>query len=395
METIHQCYIHDRHGLLHDIITSGLSIEKCIAKLSDGTTLLHHATRNRDVEMVSALLKRLPIMDFEDMWGIDPITIAAARGYTEIVELFLDRGHKVNCANYLIISPLGCAIQNEHHQVVKLILSRSNLGKIDSKIFVDVAETGNIELFDIVYSYMPISETRAIIQPIVAGQGITINTDQGNIPGQGNVVVKGLTAGSNITISYSNTVEIHNDEMMPESYSLLDIVLHLAKFHTSKHISLLCHIIWKCNIRYNARMIDNALREKASVEYFKSILKRYASDSSLINSRFIFHNLVFYLRHTEKCCNPEEHKRLKEVFELFCVVRYGCEREARLEYDLFAIQGICSRCTHYFIKMLLLSESIEIYSKYNPLIRKVADEITLFDKCYFKLRMTDIQQEIS
>ena len=392
MENIHFYYVQDRTEILENVLENIMPDEECIAKLSDGTTLLHHATRNRDVEMVSALLKRLPVSEFADMWGIDPITIAAARGYTEIVELFLDNGYKVDYANYNLTSPLGCAIQNEHADIVKLILSRRLLGKIDSKIFIDVAETGNIELFDIVYSYMPISERKAIVQPIVAGKGITIAKGNdvvvqqryGNLIGGQVNVIRSVTAGGGVTITSST-------EMTHESYSLLDIVLHLAKFHTFKHANLLAHIISKCNIHFNMRIVTNALHERASVEYFKAIFRRYKDDAYQNRYKLPFHSLLLYLRHNEQDFTPAEHQYFKDVFDLFCVVGCYLGGAGGLGSDLATRDfcDLCGGCSRFYIKVLLLSGYISISSRYNPLIREVADEITLFDKCYYKLEIDE------
>jgi len=326
------------------------------------------------------------------MWSINPVIIAAARGYADFVSLFLDYGYKVSFDD-AHKKPLMCAIINEHPNVVKIILSRNFYGKTDNKIFFEVAKTGNIELFDTIYHFIPIVESKPSIVQLMAGTNITI-TGHENVTITGNAIESpsnsiGIpydTVRGNAALS-SNSVQI-----LPGAHTLLDIVTFLAMFHTPKHINLLTHIIKNYNVQFDNRMIIGGLRNRASVEYFKAIMKRYVY-FYIARSSFTFRELLYFLRYIEKDCEHTSHQNPKEIFELFCIV--GCNRgsDRKLEEDI-VIQSLCDSCTRYYVRMLLLSGRIEIHQNSNRHFREVASEITLFDKCYFDFRRQEYLREL-
>jgi ankyrin repeat protein len=388
MEHIHYRYLHHRNDLLTDIEENRVSYDECNTRLLDGTTLLHEAVRRRDVEMIKALFSRRVNMPVADVWSVQPISIAATRGYTEIVQLFLENGYKINYSvTEKSYSPVWCAIRNKHTDIVKLFFIWFPPNISNSEVLLEIAHTGNIELFDIAYGYIPIPNAPVPVKPItrqiVAGQGITItanpevNYNSGTIPNRDIGIRQEMTIQGDVVIRDYNTPNV----LYSSSITLLDIVDRLA---ASEHISLIKHILERYDIPFRMGTITMAMRGCASVDFYKAILKRHHAEYRA-QTYITVESLLSSMMHENSLF--DDHQNYREVFELFCVIglnRSSCFRSAHN----YVLSQDCLGCYEYFVKILILSG-------YNQALHsKIAKEITLFDRCYYIFRRSELLLEL-
>jgi ankyrin repeat protein len=95
-------------------------------KLSDKSQALIIATNQKDLTMMSALLKAAPyLIDVKDSDGLTPLYIAAENGNLEVIRFLLEKGANVNQAEKSYgATPLFIAVQNGHLEVIKFLIEK-------------------------------------------------------------------------------------------------------------------------------------------------------------------------------------------------------------------------------------------------------------------------------
>lgn len=89
-----------------------------------GSTLLHTAAKDGDVESVEKLLESGASIYLEDLYGHLPIHVASSNGHAKIIQLLLNKDCDVDRMSATKLSPLHCAAQKGREEVVKLLLQR-------------------------------------------------------------------------------------------------------------------------------------------------------------------------------------------------------------------------------------------------------------------------------
>ncbi|ERL92222.1 hypothetical protein D910_09542, partial [Dendroctonus ponderosae] len=87
-----------------------------------GTSPLHLAAQNNNVEVCEALLKGGILKDARNKVDRTPLHLAAYEGHYGTTETLLKHGADINCKDMLNMTPLHWAVQNGHTAVVELLL---------------------------------------------------------------------------------------------------------------------------------------------------------------------------------------------------------------------------------------------------------------------------------
>jgi ankyrin repeat protein len=90
----------------------------------DGTTLLHVASGQGDLEVVRGLLARGTTVDAAAQYGATPLFAAGGQGHLEVVRELLARGATVDAAAQYGATPLFAASERGHLEVVRELLAR-------------------------------------------------------------------------------------------------------------------------------------------------------------------------------------------------------------------------------------------------------------------------------
>ncbi|KPI37179.1 40S ribosomal protein S12 [Cyphellophora attinorum] len=89
----------------------------------NGRTLLARACNNEDLERARVCMETRPEdLNVPDNAGNTPLQIAALEGFTDIVRFLLESGAEVDTLNIDKDSPLIDAVENQHFEVVELLL---------------------------------------------------------------------------------------------------------------------------------------------------------------------------------------------------------------------------------------------------------------------------------
>ncbi|XP_049821532.1 GA-binding protein subunit beta-1 [Aethina tumida] len=89
-----------------------------------GTSPLHVAAQNNNVEVCEMLLRAGISKDARTKVDRTPLHLAAYEGHTEIVSILLKHNADHECKDLLGMTPLHWAVQNEHEEVVRLLMAR-------------------------------------------------------------------------------------------------------------------------------------------------------------------------------------------------------------------------------------------------------------------------------
>ena len=101
----------------------GKRVKALNAQDHNGDTMLHHAVRNKDMELVNnCLFYKLLSIDIQNKNKETPLFIAASLGHVEIVKLLLSKKAK-HTGNTFGITPLHQAILNNNIEVVKAFIN--------------------------------------------------------------------------------------------------------------------------------------------------------------------------------------------------------------------------------------------------------------------------------
>ena len=115
---LHLACITGHPGVVSHLIDKGANID---AGLDEFQSPLFYASGNGRREVVKILLDHKPkVKDFQDQWQT-PLHWAALGGFLECAQLLLNAGANKDHLQYGTTSPLVCAIESEHLQVVKLL----------------------------------------------------------------------------------------------------------------------------------------------------------------------------------------------------------------------------------------------------------------------------------
>lgn len=91
----------------------------------DQTTLLHHASLNKDPCVAKLLLERGADIEAKDRLGMRPIYYASFYGLVKTVNLLVESGADIRAKDYIGRTPLSYTAERGHNSVVQLLLSKS------------------------------------------------------------------------------------------------------------------------------------------------------------------------------------------------------------------------------------------------------------------------------
>ena len=113
-----------------------------------GEAPLHQAAENNQAELADMLLEYGSDVNIQQNDGDSPLHLAAIKGHSGMVCLLLQKGANPNLQNFVFSkTPLHCAAENNHPQVVKHLISANASNDIlerTGKRPVDLAKTSEI-----------------------------------------------------------------------------------------------------------------------------------------------------------------------------------------------------------------------------------------------------------
>ncbi|KAF7282580.1 hypothetical protein GWI33_002302 [Rhynchophorus ferrugineus] len=116
-----------------------------------GTSPLHLAAQNNNVEMCELLLRYGTSKDARNKVDRTPLHLAAYEGHYKVVESLVKHGADINCRDMLNMTPLHWAVQNGHKTVVELLLKNGALVKVSNKFSLTPHDTaGQINKWEII-----------------------------------------------------------------------------------------------------------------------------------------------------------------------------------------------------------------------------------------------------
>jgi ankyrin repeat protein len=95
-----------------------------LAAEADGTTALHWAVRQNDLELVERLLKTGADPSTANRYGVTPLNLAAINGHATMIERLLDAGADVNTVGTDGETPLMTVARGGHVDAAEVLLSR-------------------------------------------------------------------------------------------------------------------------------------------------------------------------------------------------------------------------------------------------------------------------------
>uniref|UniRef100_A0AAR5QHX1 GA-binding protein subunit beta-1 n=2 Tax=Dendroctonus ponderosae TaxID=77166 RepID=A0AAR5QHX1_DENPD len=130
-----------------------------------GTSPLHLAAQNNNVEVCEALLKGGILKDARNKVDRTPLHLAAYEGHYGTTETLLKHGADINCKDMLNMTPLHWAVQNGHTAVVELLLRNgadiSTKNKFDLTPQDIALQIDNMEMVELLQVYESNSEAVA------------------------------------------------------------------------------------------------------------------------------------------------------------------------------------------------------------------------------------------
>src|SRR5690606_30749595 len=93
-------------------------------RMSDGTTALHWAAYNRNVELVRALINAGAEVNVRNEYGSSPMSEAGVTGSREILQLLLDAGADVESPTLEGQTVLMSVVRTPHVDAARLLLER-------------------------------------------------------------------------------------------------------------------------------------------------------------------------------------------------------------------------------------------------------------------------------
>jgi ankyrin repeat protein len=89
-----------------------------------GSTALHCAARNGNVDCVKWCVEMRANVNVEDIFGSAPLHLASSNGFVDVVHVLLDSGANVDSRSLILETPLHRAISNNHVHVARVLIDR-------------------------------------------------------------------------------------------------------------------------------------------------------------------------------------------------------------------------------------------------------------------------------
>ena len=116
-------------------------------------TLLIHASERKQTEVVELIIEKGAKLNINDTYGETALMCAARDGHTEIVKLLLDNGADINIKSRYGRTALIMAVRGGYKEIVKLLLDNKadlNIKNYYGKTALEIAERkGHQEILDI------------------------------------------------------------------------------------------------------------------------------------------------------------------------------------------------------------------------------------------------------
>jgi ankyrin repeat protein len=121
-----------------------------------GNTLLYHACKEGQQEMVEFLLKQGASLDEKNIWGTSPLHVAAMFGRTQIIKILLESGARVDIRNVPEATPLHLAVEKNYPEIVLLLLAGgADINSKDNELSTALHKAclaGNMEMVKLLLS---------------------------------------------------------------------------------------------------------------------------------------------------------------------------------------------------------------------------------------------------